>query len=75
MAWILGDHRHDLKLSVVGRFCLGGRDVAEGLEQAPVLEPIDLFKSGELDGLAGGRIQAVVGDCGRSANFSNVPIE
>lgn len=53
MAWILRGHRHDLKLCVVGGFRLGGRDVADGLEQAPVVEPIDPFEGGEFDGLEG----------------------
>lgn len=29
-------------------FC--GRDIADGLEQTSIIEPIDPFKSGELDG-------------------------
>ena len=36
LAWILRGHRHDLKLSVEGGFCLGGRNAADVLEQAPV---------------------------------------
>jgi hypothetical protein len=48
LAWILRGHRHDLKPSVVGGFRLGGWDVADGLEQTPVVEPIDPFKRGEL---------------------------
>ena len=51
MAWILRGHRHDLKLSVVGGFRLGRRDAAEGLEQTPIVVPIDPFKGGELNGL------------------------
>ena len=51
MAWILRGHRHDLKLGVVGGFRLGGRDVADGLEQTPVAEPVDPFERGELDRL------------------------
>ena len=53
MAWILRGHRHDLKLGVVGGFRLGGRDVADGLEQTPVVEPVDPFERGELDRLEG----------------------
>ena len=45
--------RHDLKLSEIGRFRLGGRDVADGLEQAPIVVPIDPFEGGELDSLEG----------------------
>src|SRR5215213_4679606 len=53
LAWILRGHRHDLKPGVVCGFRLGGRDVADGLEQTPVVEPVDPFKGGELDGLEG----------------------
>src|SRR3954466_478584 len=49
LAWILRGHRRDLKLNVVGGFRLGGRDVADGLEQAPIVVPIDPFEGGELD--------------------------
>ena len=53
LAWILRGHRRDLKLNVVGGFRLGGRDVADGLEQAPIVIPIDPFEGGELDALKG----------------------
>ena len=53
MAWILRDHRRDLKLSVVSGFRLGERNAADGLEQAPVVEPVDPFEGGEFDGLKG----------------------
>jgi hypothetical protein len=36
-------------LSIVACFGLGGRNVANGLEQAPVVEPVDPFQCGELD--------------------------
>ena len=51
MAWFLRGHRHDLKLGIVGGFRLGGRDIADRLEQAPVVEPVHPFESGELDRL------------------------
>ena len=53
MAWILRGHRRDLKLGVVGGFRLGGRNAADGREQAPVVVPIDPFERGELDALKG----------------------
>jgi len=51
LAWILRGHRHDLKLRIVGGFRLGRRDAADGLEQAPIVVPIDPFEGGKLDGL------------------------
>jgi len=51
LVWILRGHRHDLKLSVAGGFRLGGWDVADGLEQAPIVEPANPFEGGELHGL------------------------
>ena len=42
-----------LGLSIVARFGLGGRDIADGLEQAPVVEPVHPFQGGEFDGLQG----------------------
>ena len=42
-----------LGLSIVARFGLGGRNVADGFEQAPVVEPVHPFQGGELDGLQG----------------------
>jgi hypothetical protein len=60
LAWILRGHRHDLKLGIVGSFRLGGRNVADGLEQAPVVEPIDPFKRGEFDSLEGAPRTAAV---------------
>jgi hypothetical protein len=53
LAWILRGHQPDLKLSVVSGFRLGGRNAADGLEQAPVVVPIDPFERGELDALKG----------------------
>ncbi len=51
MAWILRGHRHDLKLRIVGSLRLGWRDVADRLEQTPMVEPIDPFECGELNRL------------------------
>ena len=33
--------------------CFGGRDAADGLEEASVIEPVDPFEGGELDGSPG----------------------
>jgi hypothetical protein len=52
LACILRGHQRDLKLSVVSGFRLGGRNAADGREQAPVV-PIDPFERGELDALKG----------------------
>ena len=50
---MLRGHRHDLKLSVIGGFRLGGWDIADGLEQAPVFEPVNPLKRGVLNRLEG----------------------
>ena len=34
-------------------FRFGGRDVADGLQQSPVVEPVDPFQGGVFDGLEG----------------------
>ena len=34
-------------------FSFGGRDVADMLQQPPVVEPVDPFERSELDGLKG----------------------
>src|SRR4051812_26258415 len=39
-----------LKLGIVGGLSLGGRDVPDRLEKAAVVEPVDPFESGKLDG-------------------------
>src|SRR4051794_13753103 len=39
-----------LKLGIVGGLGLGGRDVPDRLEEAAVIEPVDPFEGGELDG-------------------------
>lgn len=36
---------------MVARFGLGGRDASDRLEQASVVEPVDPFERGELDGV------------------------
>lgn len=42
-----------LGLSIVARFGLGGRDVANGFEEAPVVQPVNPFQGDEFDGLQG----------------------
>jgi hypothetical protein len=36
-------------LGIVARLGFGGRDIADGLEEAPVVEPVDPFQGGKLD--------------------------
>lgn len=36
-------------LTVVGGFEFGGRDVAAGLEESVVVEPVEVFQGGDLD--------------------------
>ena len=36
-------------LGIVARLGFGGRDIADGLEEPPVVEPVDPFEGGELD--------------------------
>ena len=38
-------------LGIIARFGLGGWDVSYGLEEPSVIEPVDPFEGGELDGL------------------------
>ena len=45
------DHRVLSILSIVARFSLGGRDVSDRFEQPSVVEPVDPFQGGELNGL------------------------
>ena len=40
-------------LTVVGGFEFGGQDVAVGLVESPVVEPVDVFESDDLDLLRG----------------------
>jgi hypothetical protein len=50
--WLkLRGYGHGLKLSIVKCFGLGGRDVANGLEDAPTIESVYPFEGGEFDGL------------------------
>ena len=35
-------------LGIVACLGFGGRDIADGLEEAPIVEPVDPFESGEL---------------------------
>jgi hypothetical protein len=44
-------------LQLVGVLEFGGRNVAAGLEQTPLVEPVDVVESGELD-LPGGSPRA-----------------
>ena len=39
-----------LHAGIVGSFRLGGRDVADGLEKSPIVEPVNPFERGVLDG-------------------------
>jgi len=38
-------------LFILGRFGLGGWDIADRLEKTPVIEPVDPFEGGEFDRL------------------------
>lgn len=49
---------------VVTLLCLGGRDVADGFEQASVVEPVDPFERGVLDGFEGAPRPASMDDLG-----------
>ena len=42
-----------LQARVVGGFCYGRRDVADPLKQAAVVEPVDPFQRGVLNGFKG----------------------
>src|SRR3712207_9559364 len=52
-ASLLGSRRHggDLKLSIVARLGFGRWDVADRLEKAAVVVPVDPLQGGELDRL------------------------
>jgi hypothetical protein len=52
---LVASRRHGgmVGLSIVACFGLGGWNVADGLEQAPVVEPVHPFQGGELDGFQG----------------------
>jgi hypothetical protein len=47
-----GHHSQVVYLFIVACLSLGGWDVADRLEQAPVVEPVHPFQRGELDPLA-----------------------
>ena len=38
---------------IVALFSFGGRDISDGLQQSPVVEPVDPFQGGVFDGLEG----------------------
>jgi hypothetical protein len=38
-------------LRIVARFSLGRRDIFDRLQQSSMIEPVDPFERGELDGL------------------------
>jgi len=63
---LFGSGRHNALggLCKVSRFGLGRRDVADRLEQATVVEPVDPFEGCELDGLAGSPRPPPVDDLG-----------
>ena len=49
--WFESRHHSELiDLGIVVRLCFGGWNVADGLEQAAVVEPVDPFEGGHLDG-------------------------
>jgi hypothetical protein len=50
---LVASRRHGgmVGLSIVACFGLGEWNVADGFEQAPVVEPVHPFQGGELDGL------------------------
>ena len=56
--------RVPLDLGIIARFGLGGRDISDRLEQAPIVEPVDPFEGGELDGLEAAPGPAPVNDLG-----------
>ena len=45
------NHSELFDFGIVGGFYLGGRDIADGLEQPPIVEPVDPIERGVLDGL------------------------
>src|SRR3954447_6633482 len=49
-ALVLRSDRGHLKLGIVGGLGLSGRDVPDRLEETAVVEPVDPFESGKLDG-------------------------
>lgn len=50
-------------MTVVGRFEFGGRHVAAGLVEPPVVEPVDIVQRGDLDLVSDlGRVPTAVTD-------------
>lgn len=50
--WLkLGGHGNVVQHGVVALFGFGGWDVTDKFEEPPVVEPVDPFERGELDGL------------------------
>ena len=49
---------------IVGSYHLGGRDVPDGLEKSPIVEPVDPFERGVLDGFDRAPRTAPVDDLG-----------
>ena len=45
-----GHHIEFIDLRIVARLCFGGWNVADGFEQAAVVEPVDPLEGGDLDG-------------------------
>ncbi len=58
------DHGRLFQHGVVAFLCFGRRDVADGLEDTPIVEPVDSFEGGILDGLEGAPRPAPVDDLG-----------
>jgi hypothetical protein len=56
-------------VGIVARLGFGGRDIADGLEQAPVVKPVDPFQGGKLD-----RLDAAPGTAGRITSVLNKPM-
>ena len=46
-----GGHGLTGDLGIVARLSFGGRDIADRLEEAPMVEPVDPFQGGKLDRL------------------------
>ena len=61
-----GCHGLTGNLGIVARLGFGGRDIADGLEEAPVVEPVDRFEGGELHRL---------GMAPRAATADNLSLE
>lgn len=64
MAWTLCGDRHGLKLGIVSGFRLGGRDASDWLEKTAIVEPVDPFEGGELDGFEAAPRSASMDDLG-----------